>query len=106
VTETRNNYSTDRTQYNLIERTTLSSDNAAFSEGPKEQLEVRLLEQALCRPLWVRGVCDDDIKGVLEILQVLEAIADVDLHLGVLEANGHAGEVLLGEADDSLHKPR
>lgn len=82
--------------------TTLSGDHAAGPEGIVQQLEVRLLEEALRRTLGVGGVGDDDIKGVLVVVQELEAVTDVDLGLGVLEALSHAGEVLLREADDSL----
>lgn len=67
-----------------------------------EQLEVRLLEQALSRALRVRRVGDDDVEGVLVVVQELEAVADVDLDLGVVVTRSHAGEVLLGEANDSL----
>ena len=67
-----------------------------------KQLEVGLLEQALGRALGVGRVGDDDVKGVLVVLEELEAVADVDLDLGVREAGSHAGQVLLGQADDSL----
>ncbi len=67
-----------------------------------EELEVGLLEEGLGGALRVGGVGDDDIESVLVVVEELEAVADVDLGLGVLKANGHAGEVLLGEADDSL----
>ena len=63
-----------------------------------EKLEVRLLEEALGRALGVRRVGDDDVEGVLVLVEELEAVAG----LGVGEARGHAGEELLGQADDSL----
>jgi len=67
-----------------------------------KELEVGLLEQGLGGALGVGGVGDDDVKGVLVLLEELEAVADVGLGLGVVEADGHVGEVLLGEADDGL----
>lgn len=80
----------------------MGGDDAAGTQRVVKQLEVGLLEQALGGALRVRGVRDDDVEGVLVVVQELEAVADVDLHLGVLEALGHAGQVLLGEADDGL----
>lgn len=82
----------------------MGRNNPAFPEGPKEQLKVWLLEQALCWALWVGRVGYDDVKGIFKILQVLEAISDMDFDLGVLKANGHPGEVFLGETNDSLCK--
>lgn len=67
-----------------------------------EKLEVGLLEERLGGTLGVGGVGDDDVEGVLVVIKELEAVADVDLDLGVVEASGHVGEVLLGEADDGL----
>lgn len=86
------------------ERTTLGSDDASLSQGVVKKLEVGLLEQALGGALRVRRVGDDDIEGVLVVIKELEAIADVHLDLGVLEAFGHAGQVLLRETDDSLSR--
>jgi hypothetical protein len=60
------------------------------------------LEQTLSWSLWVRGVGDDDIKGILVVIQELEAISDMYLNLGVLEANRHAREELLREANNGL----
>jgi hypothetical protein len=84
------------------EHTTLGSDNSTLLECTEEELEVGLLEQALSGAFRVRRVSDDDIKAVLVILEELEAIADVDLDLGVLVADGHVGQVFLGETDNSL----
>lgn len=67
-----------------------------------QKLEVGLLEQALGRTLGVGGVSDDDVEAVLVVIQELEAVANVDLDLGVLVALSHAGEVSLGQTDDSL----
>lgn len=83
-------------------RTTLSSDDAPISQGVVQKLEVWLLEQALGRAIWVGRVGDDDVEGVLVVVEELEAVADVHLHLGVLVPLRHAGEVLLGQTDDGL----
>lgn len=82
--------------------TTLSGDDTTFTEGAVEKLEVSLLEESLRRSLRITGVGDDDIKLVLLVLKVLEAIANEDLDLGVVKALRHFGKVLLGETDDSL----
>ena len=66
------------------ERTTLCGNDTTLFESSKEQLKVGLLEQALCRPLRIRGIGDDDIELVLIVVQELEAVSDVDLDLGVL----------------------
>jgi hypothetical protein len=80
----------------------LGSNNTAFTQSAIQQLEIRLLEQRLCWSLGVRAVGDDDVEFVLVVGKELEAVADVDLDVGVLEADAHAGEVFLGDADDSL----
>jgi len=84
------------------QRTTLGSNDTAVAESVTEKLKVGLLEKALGRALGVRGVGDDNIELVLLGLEELEAVADVGLDLGVLVADAHAREVLLGEADDGL----
>ena len=81
----------------------MGSDDTAFPQSVVHELEVRLLEEALGRALRVGGVGDDDIESVLVVIKELETIADVDFDLGVLVPSGHAGEVLLGETDDSLY---
>lgn len=80
----------------------MGGDDASLAQGVVHELEVGLLEQALGGALGVGGVGDDDVEGVLVIVKELEAIANVDLDLGVLEALGHAREVLLGQTDHSL----
>ena len=80
----------------------MCGDDAAGTQGVVQELEVRLLEEGLGGPIGVRGVGDDDVEGVLVLVEELEAVADVHLDLGVVEALGHAGEVLLREADDGL----
>lgn len=67
-----------------------------------KQLEVGLLEERLGRTLGVGRIRDDDVEGVLVVVEELEAVADVDLDLGVVEASRHVRKVLLGEADDGL----
>ena len=67
-----------------------------------KELKVWLLEEGLGWALWVRRVGDDDVESVLEVLQELEAIADVDLDVGVVETSSHVWQVLLGETDDGL----
>lgn len=67
-----------------------------------QELEVWFLEQRFGGPHRVRGVGDDDVKLVLLVREELEAVADVRADGGVLEADGHAGEVLFREPDDGL----
>jgi hypothetical protein len=78
----------------------LGSNDTAIAEGVAQKLEVGLLEEALGRALGVRGVGDDNVELVLLGLEELEAVADVGGDFGVLVADAHAGEILLGEADD------
>jgi hypothetical protein len=85
-----------------MRHTTLGGDDAALAEGVVQELEVGLLEERLGGALGVGRVRDDDVKRVLVVVEELEAVADVHLDLGVVEARGHVGEVLLGEADDGL----
>jgi len=80
----------------------LCGDNSTLTQSAMKELKVRLLEEGLSGPLRVGRVGYDDIELVLVIVKELEAIADVDLDLGVAVSDGHIGEVLLGEADDSL----
>ena len=80
----------------------MGSDNTSLAQGRVKELEVGLLEEALGGTLGVRAVGDDNIELVLAVLEELEAVTNVGVGVGVLEANGHAGEVLLGDTDDSL----
>lgn len=80
----------------------MGSDDTSLAEGVVEKLEVGLLEEALGGALGIRRVGDDDVEGVLVVVQELEAVADVGLGLGVVKADGHVGEELLGQADDGL----
>lgn len=83
-------------------RTTLCRDNTALAQSSVEELKVGLLEEYLGGALGVRAVGDDDIEFVLALLEELKTIANVDLGVGVLETDTHAGEVLLGDTDDGL----
>lgn len=80
----------------------MGRNNTTLAESTAEQLEVWLLEESLGGALWVAGVGDDDIELVLLVLEELEAVANDSLSLGVVEANGHAGEILLGQTNDGL----
>lgn len=80
----------------------MGGNNAALAESVVEKFEVGFLEEGLGRALGIRRVGDDDVEGVLVVVEELEAIADVDLDLGVLVAGGHLGEILFGQTDDSL----
>ena len=84
----------------------MSSDDTAGAQGVVEELEVGLLEQRLGRALRVRGVGDDDIEVVLVVVQELEAIANVDANLGVVETSRHDRQILLRQADDGLQYAR
>lgn len=80
----------------------MSSDDATLAEGVVEKLKVGLLEEALGRAFGVRRVGDDDIEGVLVVIEELEAVTNVDSALGVGKTSSHAGEELLGDTDNSL----
>jgi hypothetical protein len=80
----------------------LGSDHASFAQSSVQQLKVRLLEQRLGRAFGVRAVGDDHVELVLVVSQKLKAVANVDLDVGVLETNAHAGKIFLGYTDDSL----
>jgi hypothetical protein len=80
----------------------LGRDDAALAQGVVKKLEVGLLEQALSRTIRVGRVGDDDVEGVLVIVEELESVADMNGGLGVGEAGGHSGKVLLGQARHGL----
>lgn len=80
----------------------MSGDDTALAQSIAQQLKVGLLEQRLGGALGVGAVGDDDIELVLAVLEELEAVANVDLDVGVLEADAHTGEVFLRDAYDSL----
>lgn len=79
--------------------TTLRGNHTTISQCAIKQFKILLPEQRLCRSLRIAGVRNDDVEFVLPVLEVGEAVADVDFYGGVLEADAHAGEVFLGEAD-------
>ena len=80
----------------------MGGDNTAIAQSIAQELAVGLLEEALGGALGIGAVGDDDVELVLAVLEELEAITNVGVGVGVLEANGHAGQVLLGNTDDSL----
>lgn len=80
----------------------MGSDHASFAQGSVQQLKVGLLEQRLGGAFRVGAIGDDHVKLVLVVSQEFEAVANVGLDVGVLEANAHAGKVFLRHADDSL----
>ena len=69
----------------------MRGDNTTLPQSAVQKLKVRLLEQRLCWALRVRGICDDNVKGILEVCQELEPIANVNTDVGVVEAGGHPG---------------
>ena len=80
----------------------MGRDNPAFPQRPMQQLKVWLLEQAFRRTLRVAAVGDDDVELVLLVRQELEPVAYVRRDIWVLEAQAHARQVFLREADDGL----
>lgn len=67
-----------------------------------EKLEVGFLEEALGGALGIGRVGNNDVEAILVVVEKLEAVANLDLGLGVAEALGHIGEVLLRKANDGL----
>lgn len=74
----------------------MSGDDATWPKGVMEELEVGFLEEALGGAIRVGRVGDDDVEGVLVLVEELEAVTDVDFDLGVVESGRHAGQELLG----------
>lgn len=83
----------------------MCGDNTPITERTVQELKVGLLEEALGGALGIRAVSDDHVELVLASLEELEAVTDVGLDVRVLEADAHAGQVLLGDADDGLGGP-
>jgi hypothetical protein len=81
---------------------TLGGDDTVVGKGVLHELEETLLEQRLGRANGVGRVGDNNIKGVDLVFQVRETVTNVNVNLGVLETNGHVGQVLLGNAGNSL----
>jgi len=82
--------------------TTLRGNHTTFSQSVIQQLKIRFLEERLCGSFRVRGIGNDDIKLVFLVLEEFESIADVHFDGGVLEANRHARQVFLGQANDGF----
>lgn len=80
----------------------MGRNDTTLAQSAAQQLKVWCLEESFGGTLRVAGVGNDDVELVLLVLEELESIANDGLGLGVVEANGHAGQVLLGETDDSL----
>ena len=80
----------------------MRGNDTTFTESAVKKLKVGFLEKSFRWALWVAGVGDDNIKFALLVLEELKAVADNCGGLGVLEAHGHAREVLLGETNDRL----
>ena len=80
----------------------MSGDNTSLAQRIAQQLKVGFLEERLGGTLGVGAIGDDHVELVLAVLEELEAVTDVHAHVGVLESNGHAGEVFLRDADDGL----
>jgi hypothetical protein len=87
---------------NKRKRTTLCGNNATLLESAEQQFKVWLLEQALSWSLRIRRISNDHIELVLVVIQEFESITNVNLDFWVLESDGHAWEVFLGETDDGL----
>lgn len=82
--------------------TTLGGNDTALTQSSVQKLKVWLLEQALGGTVGVAAVGDDHVELALLVVQKLEAVANVDLDRGVLEANRHAGQVFLAQPDHGL----
>lgn len=80
----------------------MCGNDTTLAKSAIEKLKVRLLEEGLSGTFWVAGVGDDDVELALLVLEELEAVADDGLCLGMLEADRHARQVLLGETDHGL----
>lgn len=81
---------------------TLGREDTLLGKSILQKLEEIRTEKRLCRTIGIRGISNDNIVLVGLVLQELEAIANVNLDLGVFEANGHVGEVFLGDTGNSL----
>lgn len=81
---------------------TLSGDDTIVGKSVLHELKETLLEKRLGRTNGVRGVSDDHIKGVDLVLQVRESVTNVNVDLGVLETNGHVGQVFFGNTGNGL----
>ncbi len=80
----------------------MRGNDAPLPQRAVQELEIGFLEEGFGGAFWIRGVGDDDVEFVFLVGEEFEAVADVCAYEGVLEADGHAGEVFLGEADYGL----
>lgn len=81
---------------------TLGGEDTLLGKSVLQELEKVRTKERFSRTIGVGGVSDDNVVLVGLVLQELETIANVDLDLGVLKANGHVGEVLFGDTGNSL----
>ena len=51
---------------------------------------------------WVRRVRDDHIKLILVIIQELESVSDMQVHLLAVKTLSHIGQIQSGDLDDVL----
>lgn len=94
----------EKERFNGGERTTLGSNHTSWCQGFEEKIEIWFLEECFGGSLRVRAVGYDDVEFILVVLEVLEPVADDDLDVRVLEANGHVREEFLGDTGDGLVK--
>jgi len=69
--------------------TTLRGNYTTFTKSSEQELEVWPLEERLGRAFGIARIGDDHVELVLTFLEVLEAVADVDRDVGVLESDCH-----------------
>jgi hypothetical protein len=81
---------------------TLSGDDTVVGKSVLHELEETLLEQGLSRTNRIGRIGDNNVKGVDLVFQVRETVTNVNVNLGVLESNGHVGQVLLGNTRNSF----
>lgn len=81
---------------------TLRRHHTTVPQRIVHELEIRLLEETLGRPLGITAIGNDDVEFAAAVGEEFEAVADVRRYFRVAVAGGHGGEVFFGEADDSL----
>lgn len=94
----------EKERFNGGERTTLGSNHTSWCQCLEEEIEIWLLEECFGGTFRVRAVGYDDVEFVLVVLEVLKPVADDDLDIRVLEANGHVRKEFLGDTGDGLVK--
>lgn len=80
----------------------LGANDSSGMKSVLHQLKELGLEERGSRANGIGGVSDDDIEAVDLVLEESESVSNVDLDLGVLKSSSHRGQVLLGNADNSL----